>query len=146
VWTSNSRGNNSAKINKSSRQSTSASIFMQMKMNMKNLEHGFCSQHGKLSHQWNRFPKKGISLRNILQLWGFSYFSIHELRSALKSNVVSCFSWSFYFSSYNDVFRLGIGCLQTLVSCGGCCETIGILKKKWGSWVSLLCVTVRNFC
>jgi hypothetical protein len=71
-----------------------------------------------------------FSLHNILQVWGFSYFSIHELRSALKSSVGSCCSWSVYFSSCHDVFRLCIGCLQTLVSCGGCSETIGILKKK----------------
>jgi hypothetical protein len=49
------RGNNSVEINKGSKQSTSSLIFMQTKMNMKNLEHGFCSHHEKLSTMWTVF-------------------------------------------------------------------------------------------
>jgi len=72
MWTSNSKKMVHPEIDKSSRQWASAFLFMHMRSNLKNLGHGFSSQHRKLS-QMGYFSKKCMVWYLFLVLQ-FQYF------------------------------------------------------------------------
>jgi len=96
VWTSSLGAIIQPKLNFFfSRQSTSASIFVHMKMNMKNPKHLFFSQHGKLSTQWTVFQKKAWFES---YGWFFNwYFPKLQITPKFGRNEIQHHIWWFWF-------------------------------------------------